>query len=97
MQNMHSLFWFFCVKFAKEHAIVRGCVSSAKHTRATCNFDVGRYSVCAADCRQRASYTLYPCSYSHAPTPPSNRYLYGNNLKGSIPSALASLTKLTVM
>ena len=39
----------------------------------------------------------FTCSSFHLLLLPSNRLLYTNNLKGTIPSSLGSLTKLTVL
>ena len=41
--------------------------------------------------------TSFTCSSFHLLLLPSNRYLVNNNLKGTIPSSLGSLTELTTL
>ena len=85
---------------------------SAVDMRARCNHNssvsetwgiillcVGRHFVCVMSLLRLILIALHPftCSSFHLLLLPSNRDLDSNNLKGTIPSSLGSLTKLTVL
>ena len=73
--------------------------SSASETCTTILLSVGRHFVCVMSLLRLILIALHPftCSSFHLLLLPSNRNLYANNLKGTIPSSLGSLTKLTVL
>ena len=83
---------------------------SAVDMRARCNHNssvsetwgiillcVGRRFVCVVSLVRIILITLHSFTRFHLLLLPSNRYLNENNLKGTIPSSLASMTKLTLL
>ena len=73
--------------------------SSVSETCAIFLLCVGRGFVCVVSLPRLILIALHPftCSSFHLLLLPSNRALQYNNLKGTIPSSLASLTKLTFL
>ena len=71
--------------------------SSASETCTIILLCIGRHFVCVMSLPRLIliALTSFTCSSFHLLLLPSNRALGYNNLKGTIPSSLGSLTKLT--
>ena len=73
--------------------------SSASETWGIILLSVGRHFVCVMSLLRLVliALTSFTCSSFHLLLLPSNRDLHYNNLKGTIPSSLGSLTELTTL